>query len=126
MREKAVQRLQTYLVVIPDFVFVCLKNTPVLDTHPRQTDRSKLTSACVRITLYFFVGERVVAPMDLVAALSARGYPSEVVRIGTGLENMERRDASSEEPRCGLGGSIVVRSCSVVLNGFCVFFRGDI
>ncbi len=41
-------------------------------------------------------GERNVTPSDLVAALTARGYPSRVVRVDSGLESTERE---SEDDR---------------------------
>lgn len=71
------------------------------------------------------LGEIVVTPTDLVEALCARGYPSEVVRAGTGLKSREWKNVNSEEPRCGLGGftfrSIIF--CCAKRAPF--FLRGD-
>lgn len=57
--------------------------------------------------------------MDLVAALEARGYSSEVIRVGTGLESQEGRATTGQELRCGLDGFLFVQSSSMMPNGFC-------
>lgn len=67
------------------------------------------------------LGERVVSTTDLVAALGARGYPAEVVRVGMGLESKERRNTSNEEPRCGLGGYNLRSSTSMLTHTDSVF-----
>lgn len=79
-----------------------------------------------RATSLSFKGEYVVPPMDLVAALSAQGYSSEVLRVGTGLETWERSSTPGEEPRCaGSVTPLVVRSSSMVPTRVLCLSRGD-